>query len=298
MQGELNSAISKNENLMEANAAISKELSKSKEVLAKFNKSTVKLEKKLESAKPVKNTNGLGYSSHEEGETSGTNVGASKKQLTSKDKGKQKFKPVCFNYLKEGHTANVCRSKAYNNFSYFLNDNPRSYGFNGNCYACNKYGNRAFECRSIMNDTGRYPQRTQGVGPEPFVKQNHNWFNVFNHHPRSDGYQAATRWRENCWICHDHGHTTATCRRKNGNMNNGPWRAPGLVCYHCNKLGHIARFCRSRKNISDDIPVTLIGDIDVQIVQVDMNKTWKKKPVVSQEEPVSAPSVEILEPTN
>lgn len=81
-------------------------------------------------------------------------------------------------------------------------------------------------------------------------------------------------------------------------QNNGPWRAPGLVCYHCNKPGHIARFCRSRKNISDDIPVTPEGNIDVDTIQADMNKTWKKKPTVLQEEPVSTPSVENMEPTN
>lgn len=283
---------------METNVAISKELSDSKEILAKFNKSTVKLEQKLEFAKPIKNTDGLGYSSHEEGETSGRNAGTSKNQPTSKDKGKQKFKPICFNYLKEGHTANVCRSKAYNNFPYFLNDKPRSYKFNGNCYACNKFGHRESECKSVMNNTGRYPQRTQGVGPEPFVNWNHNRFNAFNHQPRSSGYQATTGWRENYMVCQGHGHTAAKCRRKNDNMNNGPWRAPGLVCYHCNKSGHIARFCRSRKNILDDIPITLEGKIDVDIVQVDMNKTWKKKPAVLQEEPVSAPSVEISEPTN
>lgn len=111
MQGELNIAISENANLMESNAAISIELSKSKEILAKFNKSTVKLEKKLESAKPIKNTDGLGYSSHEQGKTSGSNSEALKKQPTFKRKGKQKFKPVFFNCLKEGHIANVCRSK-------------------------------------------------------------------------------------------------------------------------------------------------------------------------------------------
>lgn len=181
MQGELNTAISKNENLLETNAAISKELSKSKKILAKFSKSTVKLEQKLESTRPVKNTNGLGFSGHEEGESSGTNAEASKKQPTLKGKGNQKFKPICFNCLKEGHTANVCRSKAYNNFPYFINNVPRSNKFNGHCYGCNKYGHRAFECRSVMNDTGRYPQRTQGVGPEPFVNWNCNRFNVFNH---------------------------------------------------------------------------------------------------------------------
>lgn len=135
MQAELNTAISENENLLETNAAISKELSESKEILAMFSKSIVKLEQKLESARPVKNTNELGFSGHEEGESSGTNVEASKKQPAFKGKGKQKFKPICFNCLKEGHIANVCRSKAYNNFPYFINSVPRSNKINGHCYA-------------------------------------------------------------------------------------------------------------------------------------------------------------------
>lgn len=107
MQGELNMAISKNATLKESNVSISKELTESKEILAKFNKSTVKLEQKLESTKPVKNTAGLGFSSYEEGETYGTKFGQSKKELAPKDKGKEKFKPVCFNCLKEGHTGNI-----------------------------------------------------------------------------------------------------------------------------------------------------------------------------------------------
>lgn len=252
MQGELNLAILENATLKDSNVAIYKELTESKEILAKFNKSTIKLEQKLESAKPVKNTTRLGFSGYEEGETSGTKDVASKKQPTSKDKGKKKFKLVCFNCLKEGHTANVCRNKAYNNFPYFLNNKPRSNRLNGNRYACNKFGHRAFECRSVMHNTGRYLQRSQGVFPEPSGNRNPNWFNTYNHQSGTGGYQAATRWRATCLICHGNGHTAATCRRKNGNMNNGPWRSRGMVCYHCNKPGHPAKTCRMRKNISDD----------------------------------------------
>lgn len=299
MQGELNIAISENANLMETNAAISKELFESKEILAKFNKSTVKLEQKLESTKLVKNTDGLGYSGHEESETSGANVEASKKKPAFKGKCKQKFKHVCFNCLKEGHTANVCMRKAYNNFPYFINNVPRSNKFNGNCYACNKFGHRESKCTSVMNNTRRYPQRTQGVGPEPFVNQNPNWFNTFNCQLGSGSYQAATGWRANYLICHCHAHTAATCKRKNDNMNNEPWRAPGMVWYHCNKPYHIARFYRTRKNISDDILVTPEGKIDIETVQADMKKTQKKNPEeVIQVEPVSAPSVEVAELAN
>lgn len=60
-------------------------------------------------------------------------------------------------------------------------------------------------------------------------------------------------------------------------MNNAPWRTPGMVCYHCNKLGHTARTYRMRKNLSDNIPITREGKIDVETIQAGMNKTWKKK---------------------
>lgn len=54
-----------------------------------------------------------------------------------------------------------------------------------------------------------------------------------------------------------------------------------------------------RKNLLDDIPVTPKGKIDVETVQEGMNKTWKKKSEeVSQDEPVSTPSVEVSELTN
>lgn len=112
MQVELNATISQNETLMKTNDALSKELVETKETLAKFNRSVAKLDQKLESMKPSKDTSGLGFSAYEVGESSGIKTDAPKEQSKPKinqNKGKPNFKPVCFNCHKEGHTANVCR---------------------------------------------------------------------------------------------------------------------------------------------------------------------------------------------
>lgn len=38
------------------------------------------------------------------------------------------------------------------------------------------------------------------------------------------------------------------CRKRTRRGNAGPWRSSGMACYHCHKLGHMAKFCRTRKN--------------------------------------------------
>lgn len=297
IQVDLNVAISQNETLMKNNDALSKKLSKTMEILAKFNQSATKLDQKLETMKPSKDNSRLGFSAYEEGETSGTKTGVPKEQLKPKinrSKGKQNFKPVCFNCLKEGHTANVCRSKAYNNFPYMQNNvhnhKARTSRFNGHYYACNKFGHRSFECRMVMNNPGVYAPRPRGIVQEPPMNWNLNQYRTYD--LRSNGYEVSTGWRATYLIYCGSGHTAATCRRKNVNVNTGPWRAPGMVCYHCHKSGHISRICKLKKNPLGDIPVDLEG-------KVDMDKIWKNKfEEEPQDVPVSAPSVETSEPAN
>lgn len=60
-------------------------------------------------------TTGLGYSTQVEGESFGTKTDAPKGKPVpinaNKRKGKPKFKLVCFNYLKEGHTAKYVEAR-------------------------------------------------------------------------------------------------------------------------------------------------------------------------------------------
>lgn len=78
-------------------------------------------------------------------------------KFASKNKkitGKKFYKPICFNYHKVGHTANVCRSRsnAVNGYRPNTYDGYMPSTFNGYCYNCNKYGHRPVECRSGMNN--------------------------------------------------------------------------------------------------------------------------------------------------
>lgn len=102
-------------------------------------------------------------------------------------------------------------------------------------------GHRAFECRFVIHNTGRYPQRSQGFFPESSVNRNPNRYSAYDHQLGGGGYQAETSWTATCLICHGSSQTAATCRRKNYRMNNGPCRTLGVVCYHCNKPGHPPR---------------------------------------------------------
>lgn len=68
-----------------------------------------------------------------------------------------------------------------------------------------------------------------------------------------------------------------------------------MVFYQCNKLGHLAKFCRSRNSK----PVNSFKDqkgkhkVDVEETKEDMNQIWKNKSDDSPgEETIPSPSEE------
>ena len=85
-------------------------------------------------------TDGLGYTSTKEGESS-----KSGEQKIAKGKNS---KPTCHNYGKIGHTTNVCKSKT-------ANQNPKK-KFMGYYHKCNKQGHQAHECRTKTISTQRF----------------------------------------------------------------------------------------------------------------------------------------------
>lgn len=52
-----------------------------------------------------------------------------------------------------------------------------------------------------------------------------------------------------------------------------------MACYHCNKLGHLANFCRSRnrKLVNSAKGLKDKQTVSVEEVKEEMNHTWKKK---------------------
>ncbi|XP_057828876.1 uncharacterized protein LOC131040020 [Cryptomeria japonica] len=71
---------------------LSKELAETKEIFAKFNQSTTKLDQHLESMKSSRDTTGLGYSTQVEGESSGTKTDAPKGKPVPVNANKRKEK--------------------------------------------------------------------------------------------------------------------------------------------------------------------------------------------------------------
>lgn len=51
-----------------------------------------------------------------------------------------------------------------------------------------------------------------------------------------------------CTFYNNFGDVAMNYKRRIGRGNVGPWRSFGMVCYHYNKLGHLAKFCRSRNS--------------------------------------------------
>lgn len=104
-----------------------------------------------------------------------------------------------------------------------------------------------------------------------------------------------------CTIYNNYGHVAMNCKRRTRRGNAGPWRSSGMVCYHCHKLGHMVKFCRTRKNnpINHSIYKKCKQKVNVEETREDMNRIWKKKsddkPV---EEPNPSPSVENPTPVN
>lgn len=68
-------------------------------------------------------------------------------------------------------------------------------------------------------------------------------------------------------------------QRRTNRGNVGPWRAYGMACFHCHKLGHIAKFCRDRMNQLVNHYVEWKGKkmVYVEETRSEMNKIWKKK---------------------
>lgn len=68
-----------------------------------------------------------------------------------------------------------------------------------------------------------------------------------------------------------------------------------MTCFHCHKLGHIAKFCRARGNkpVNQFVDQKGKNQVDVEETKNEMNKIWKKKSEEKQsKDSHSSPSVD------
>lgn len=73
-----------------------------------------------------------------------------------------------------------------------------------------------------------------------------------------------------------------------------------MACYHCHQPGHIAKFCKVKKNQPVNQSVDWKGEkkADVEETKDEMNRIWKKKSDDKpSEESNSSPSVENPSPS-
>lgn len=104
---------------MKKNEDLTKELVDANETLAKFNKISTMLDEQIQLQRMKGETQGLGYTAFEKGEPSGTKDNIEEGKSTpkiQKSTSKKPYKPVCFNYHKSGHTANVFRYNIVDGF--------------------------------------------------------------------------------------------------------------------------------------------------------------------------------------
>ena len=220
----------------------------------------------LKSPRSVFDTSGLGYNS--------TEVGESSKNAEQKGEKGKDSKPTCHFCNKKGHTANVCRSRRFNqsntpksksfchkcsmqgHMTQDCRSNfTRTQRFDGHCYNCKKYGHRAFECRSKPMWTSNQPAK-----PERKESYHHWDYNT----------------RYSCHYCQEYGHTPQNCIRTHFRGNYKRWLSQ-TTCFSCLKTGHISRNCPTRSRAPKIEEDKGKEKIDVEKIRVQMNKTWKKK---------------------
>lgn len=102
-------------------------------------------------------------------------------------------------------------------------------------------------------------------------------------------------------IYDNYGHVALNCRSRIGRGNVGPWRASGMVCYHCHQLRHIVKFCRTIRNqlVNQSKDHKGKKQVDVEETREKMNKIWKNKSdEIPSKDPNSSPSVDNSSPEN
>lgn len=159
------------------NEKLQNDLKREKEILESFNKPNKAIkyfEQLLKSPTSSHDTQGLGYTNTEEGESSKTGEERNKK-------GK-KTKPTCHFYGKKGHTSNVCKRK-----NAHQHDKPKSASYFDKC---KNQGNQAHECRNRTIKTSRFEghyYNYKKYGHKSFeCRSNPMW--TPNHHARRNNY--------------------------------------------------------------------------------------------------------------
>lgn len=107
-----------------------------------------------------------------------------------------------------------------------------------------------------------------------------NWFSLFKMEKVNNVI---------CTICNSYGHVAMNYKIRTGRGNVGPWRSYGMAFYHCHKLGHMAKFCRTNKNKSVNHSEDQKGEekVNFEETKEEMNKIWKRRVRISLQKNIS-----------
>lgn len=144
----------------------------------------------------------------------------------------------------QGHMTQNCRSKV-----------TRTQRFDGHYYNFQKYGHRAFECRSK-------PMWTP------------------NRHARGNNYAHHYYWdyntRKSCHYCQKYGHIPQKYIRTHFKGNYNRWLNK-TTCFSCLKTGHISKNYPTKAKASKTKVNKGKEKVDVKNIKVDMKKTWQRR---------------------
>ena len=145
----------------------------------------------------------------------------------------------CQKCKKQGHQTQECWTKI-----------TKTSKFEGNGYNYQKYGHRAFECRSKSTWSSRKIRR--------YV----------------NSYKWDYNTRYNYHYCQEYGHILENCIRTHFKGNYSRWLSQ-ITCFSCHKTGHV----RNNFPIMSKAPKTKFdkGKTEVENLRNEMNKIWKKK---------------------
>ena len=131
--------------------------------------------------------------------------------------------------------------------------NPQ--GFEGYCYNCQKYGHRAFECRS---------KSMWSSNKQAKVRNNGN------------SYYWDYNTRYSYHYCQEYGHVPENYIRTHFSGNYKRWLSQ-TTCFICLKTSHISKYCPTRSKAPSCEFDKGKGKEDVEHIRDEMKKTWKKK---------------------
>ena len=145
---------------------------------------------------------------------------------------------------KQGHQAHDWKTRTIRT--------PR---FEGYYYNYQKYGHKAFECKSKSMWSPNRSIKVRSHG------HSYNW-----------DYQT----RQSYHYCQECGHIPENCIRTHFRGNYNKWLSQ-ITCFSYLKIGHISKHFPTRSKAPNSKFNKEKGKVDVEHIRGEINKTWKKR---------------------